>query len=40
MRLNKENEMDILKYIGNEICCILKSGYDISIQKIQQLLKM
>jgi len=32
--------MDILKYIGNEIYCILKSSYDISVQKILQLLKM
>jgi hypothetical protein len=36
----RESEMDILKYLGNEICCIIKSSYDISIQKLQQILKM
>jgi len=40
MRQNRENEMDILKYIGNEICCILKSSYDISIQKIQEIFNL
>jgi hypothetical protein len=35
-----EEEMDILKYACNEICCLIKSGFDISLQKIQQILNI
>jgi len=33
-------EMDILKYVCNEICCFIKSSFDITIQKIQQILNL
>jgi len=32
--------MDILKYVCNEICCFIKSSFDISIQKIQQIFNL
>jgi len=31
--------MDILKYICNEICCLIKSSFDTSLHKIQQIFK-
>ena len=31
--------MDMVKYIVSEICCLLKSGFDISIQKIEELFR-
>jgi len=31
--------MDILKYACNEICCLIKSSIDISVDKIQQIFK-
>lgn len=30
--------MDTLKYIYSEICCLVKSGFDISMQKIERML--
>ncbi len=29
--------MDFLRVIYNEVCCIIKSSFDISIQKVIQL---
>jgi len=34
---NGEKEMEILKYVYNEICCFIKASFDISMQKIQQI---
>jgi len=31
--------MDILSYIYNEFCCLIKSSIDISLHKIQQFFK-
>jgi hypothetical protein len=31
--------MDMVKFILSEICCLLKSSFDISMQKIEQLFK-
>lgn len=32
--------MEFIRYISNEICCLLKTVYDIGLQKLQQLLHM
>ncbi len=32
--------MEILKYIYNEIGCFIKSSFDISVQKIQQIFNL
>ncbi len=32
--------MEIVKFIYNEFCCFIKSSFDISIQKIQQVFKL
>jgi hypothetical protein len=32
--------MDILRYLSNEICCLVKASYDIFMQKIQELFRM
>lgn len=37
---NGAQEMEILKYVYNEICCFVKSSFDISIQKIQQIFNL